>query len=372
MLGCRSDERKVDGAIANGVRSGARLRATIAWLLIAAAAPGVFAADPPAPEPAPPPPPVTEPVPAAPPDADAATEPPRSEAAPAEAAQDTGVLGTTRRSLRSTTEWLARGIDRWFGDKPFEEGGEVTRGRFGIDLLWREREGVDTNVRFDARVRLPNVERRAYVFIGRDDEREVVTDKPGDLSGRERLLEQARDDQSFFAGIAVPLKRLFEFRIGIRAREKIFAQVRYRHLWQLGERGRIDFRETVFWTLDDRFGSTTSLSYDLEFSPGFAFRWANSTTISQRSKRFEWSSTPGLYKSFFDGSHILSLQAPVTGAEGTGVPVSEYGLQVKWQQPVYRDYLIGEVLTGHYWPREDASSPRGERWAVGAGLKLLF
>ena len=37
VLGCRSDERKVDGAIANGVRSGARLRATIAWLLIAAA-----------------------------------------------------------------------------------------------------------------------------------------------------------------------------------------------------------------------------------------------------------------------------------------------------------------------------------------------
>ena len=33
------------------------------------------------------------------------------------------VLESTRQSVRSTTEWLARGVDSWFGDKPFAEGG---------------------------------------------------------------------------------------------------------------------------------------------------------------------------------------------------------------------------------------------------------
>ena len=45
------------------------------------------------------------------------------------AAVTTGGIGETlasaRRSVRAATVWLARGIDSWFGDLPFEDGGEV-------------------------------------------------------------------------------------------------------------------------------------------------------------------------------------------------------------------------------------------------------
>ena len=76
-------------------------------------------------------------------------------------------MEVTRRSVRSTAEWLARGVDSWFGDKPFEEGGKVTDGRLSVSLLQRHDENTDLSVRFNARFGLPNVEERVYLFIGR-------------------------------------------------------------------------------------------------------------------------------------------------------------------------------------------------------------
>ena len=52
--------------------------------------------------------------------------------------------------------------------------------------------------------------------------------------------------------------------------------------------------------------------------------------------------------------------------------VTDGGLQLKWEQPLHRDALLGEVLLGHFWPRPDALAPRGRAWALGASLKLLF
>ena len=47
-------------------------------------------------------------------------------------------------------------------------------------------------------------------------------------------------------------------------------------------------------------------------------------------------------------------------------------LQAKWEQPVHKDWLIGELIVGHFWPRQDAASERTKAWALGAGLKLKF
>jgi hypothetical protein len=201
--------------------------------------------------------------------------------------------------------------------------------------------------------------------------REVVSDRPGELTARERLLEEARQERSFFAGLALPLLDIFEFRLGVRAREKLFAHLRYTKEWRPSERDLVTFRETLFWTLDERFGSTTALYYEHQFSPVLAARWVNAATISQDSDRFEWSSRLGLFR-LFAASRIVSLEGVLTGNQGSGVPIDEYGAQVKYQQPVYKEWLIGELTTGHFWPRSDPVSERGRRWAVGAGLRMLF
>jgi hypothetical protein len=282
---------------------------------------------------------------------------------------DEGVIDSARHGVRATLEWLARGVDSWFGDAPQTEA-RVTRGRLSIGTLKRQDESRDNSVRLDARVRLPNVERRTYLFFGRDNEREGVADTPEALSRHDRLQTETPEDRSFFAGVGLAVRRNLELRLGFRG-IKPYAQARYRKPWDLSERDRLEFRQTFFWRLADRFGSTTALSYEHAYSATFAVRWLTAATITQRSGRYEWSSVLGGYKSF-PGLRLLSLEAVGSGVQHTGVLLSDYGVQTKWLQPIYKDWLFGEVVVGHFWPRPDQFSERGDAWAVGAGVTMRF
>lgn len=295
-------------------------------------------------------------------DAPAATPPAQGQVEAVESA---------RRSVRSTALWLARGVDSWFGDKPFADGGQVTDGRLSLGLLTRQHESPDVSLRFNARFRLPNLEDRTYLFLGRDDRREVVTDKPGAFSRQQRLLRENAADRSFFAGLGVAVREGVDFRLGFRGGLKPYAQVRYRQHWQLGSADLIDFRETVFWTIDDHVGSTTAVSYEHAFSSTLAGRWLNSATITQRARHFDWSSNLGTYK-LMGHQRLLSFEALFSGVQGSGVTVSDYGLQTKWEQPIYKDWLLGEVIVGHFWPRADAASARQRAWALGGVVKMKF
>lgn len=279
-------------------------------------------------------------------------------------------IETTRSTVRGTAEWLARGVDSWFGDRPFEDGGKVTDGRASVGLLKRETEKLEYSLRFNARFKLPNFERRTYLFVGRDNLRDLVSDKPGALSNQNRLLPETDEDPSFFAGLGRDLSELVDLRVGFRS-AKPYAQARYRQGWELGESTLLELRQTVFWTLRDKLGSTTAVSWDHANSPTVAMRWLSSATITQDTGRFEWSSVVGAYKSFGD-RRVLSLEALVNGEEGGVGGASDYGLQSRWSQPIFEDRLFAEFVVGHFWPRKDVFSDRRGVWALGGNLKMTF
>lgn len=282
------------------------------------------------------------------------------------------MLATTRATVRSTAEWLARGVDSWFGSKPFEQGGKVSNGRLELGLLKRQHESADYRLRFNARFRLPNLEERAgYVFFGRDNRREVIADTPQPFTRQQQLQRETDEDQSFFAGIGLALFDEVDFRIGLRSGIKPYVQGRYEHSWPLGERRRLDFRETVFWSAADRLGSSTALSYEIALSSTRALRWLNAATITQESRHFDWSSSFGWFETY-GPQRVLSLEALISGTEGSGVGVSDYGLQAKWRQPVHKDWLIGELIVGRFWPKPDPQTERRGAWAIGGTLRLLF
>ncbi|MDP1690829.1 MAG: hypothetical protein Q8L49_02505 [Burkholderiaceae bacterium] len=289
----------------------------------------------------------------------------------AQPAQDDDPMETARRSVRSSAEWLARGVDSWFGDKPFTDGGSVTDGRLSVNVLKRQDRSAEWSVRFNARFRLPNIEKGGYLFIGRDNRREIVADTPGAFSRQERQLPERPQDRSFFAGLGLALHDKVDFRLGLRGGLKPYAQVRYRHAWELGARDLAEFRQTLFWSRDDRLGSTTALSYEHAYSSTLALRWLNAATITQESRKFEWSSSLGATKALGE-QRQFSIAALFNGRQGSGVGVSDYGVLGKWQQRVHKDWLLGEFSLGHFWPREDALSVRGRSWALGAGLKMRF
>jgi hypothetical protein len=281
------------------------------------------------------------------------------------------VIESARSSVRSTAEWLARGVDSWFGDRPFEEGGSVTDGRLSLSILRRQRENADIDLRFNARFRLPNLEQRIYLFIGRDNPREVIADRPGSFSSRERLLSDTSDDRSFFAGLGRTVSDAVDLRIGFRGGLKPYLQARYRHPWVPRPNDLVEFRQTVFWSVDDHLGSTTALSYEHAFSSVLASRWLSAATITQQTRKFEWNSSLGAYRSLGD-QRVLAIEALVAGRQSSGVGLTDYGLQTRWEQPVHKDWLLGQVTVGHFWPRPDAVSPRRRAWALGGGVKMRF
>lgn len=281
------------------------------------------------------------------------------------------VVEAARRTVRSTAEWLARGVDSWFGDKPFAAGGKVSDGRLSLTLRRRQGEGTDFGLRANARFRLPNLQEHAYVLVGRDDPREIVSDTPDAFSRQQRLLPESTAEHAFFAGIGVRVHDTLDLRAGLRGGLKPYLQGRYRRLWQLANADVVDLRQTLFWSLHERAGSTTAVSYEHPLSPTLAARWLSAATITQRTRRFEWSSIVGAYQAFA-GQRLLSLEALCNGTQGSGVAVADYGVQVKWEQPTHRDWLLAELTVGHFRPRADATSARGHAWAVGGSLKMKF
>ncbi len=288
-----------------------------------------------------------------------------------QAAQEQDLLEQSRTQVRGFSVWLGETVNDWFGDRPFEEGGKVTHGRLGLRNLWRQDEGWDTNVRFRARFDLPNLRDKAYVFIGRQNERELVTDQSETFTREQLLLEERRkEDQTGFAGVGLALRKNLDFRVGVRGGMKFYTQARYRKQWALTEQDRIEFRETIFWNNKDKFGSTTALDYEHAFTPTLSLHWQNATTISEKTDDFAWGSSLGLFKRFGD-DRILSGEMVVTGETGAEENVDEYGVRMKWTQPVYREWLIGEFIVGHYWPqREDRERERA--WAAGVNLEMRF
>jgi hypothetical protein len=282
-----------------------------------------------------------------------------------------GMVERGREGVRAFTEGVARKVDSWFGDKPFEEGGKVS-GSIGFNFLVREDEGFRSNLRFRARLDLPNLKEKGYLFFGQDNERELITDQPEAFTRQQQLLaESRRQDQSYFAGLAYSLRDNLEFRAGVRGGYKVYTQARYRKSWVLSGKDGLDFRETLFWTVDEGFGSTTALAYEHAYSPSLAFRWRTAGTFSEDTDGLGWSTSVGMFKSF-QNERLVSLEGLVHGETGSSVGVAEYGVRAIWRQPIYREWMLLSVTVGHFWPQDEDDAERRRSWAMGAGIEILF
>jgi hypothetical protein len=268
---------------------------------------------------------------------------------------------------------VARTVDGWFGDRPFEDGGKVSEGRMSLSLFKRRDRQPDFNVRFNARFELPNLREQTYLFIGRDDQNDVLQDTPDARRVQQNLQLERTTEPSVLAGLGISLPHGMEARVGFSGGLNLYAQLRYDHPWQLAEGHVLGLRETVFWTRSRRLGSTTTLSYDLTLSPLLLLRWVNAATITQSTRNIEWTSSLAGYH-VMGRQRLLTLEALASGSgtRGTGVGESDYGLLVKWEQPVYGDWVQCEGVAGHFWPRPEAGLPRGRAWALGLNLKMQF
>ena len=280
-------------------------------------------------------------------------------------------LEITREGLHGSAYWLVTNVDSWFGEKPFEERGRVS-GLLRTRVLYREDEGVDTDFRYRLRVHMPNVSEWGYLFIGRDNEQELIRDEDEAFRREQSLLPESRsEDQTFFVGIGRMLRDNLDLRLGVRGGYKLYGQARYRKTWWLTDASNIDYRQTLFLAVADGLGTTTGLNYALALDPDTAFRWRNSATFGTETDGLEWSTSLGLYQTF-GRERELSLELLGNGDTDGAVLVREYGLRMIYSRPIYRDWIIGELVGGYFWPRNEDDPERYETAAVGLGVEFRF
>jgi hypothetical protein len=279
---------------------------------------------------------------------------------------------SAQAAARTAAVWLASGVDSWFGSKPFSEGGQVTDGEVSVRFYSRQDEKTDYGITFNARFKLPNLEEKTYLFTGRDTPAGLVTDRPAVFAAKQRLLQRdSALDNTFFAGLGRALGDSVDARIGFQGGLKLFAQGRYRKEWKPSAAETFEFSQTVFLTVQDQLGSSTVASYQRQFSPTLVGRWLHAVSVTQVDPNAEWNSSLGAFK-LMGQQRLLSLELLASAKQNSGLRLTDYGLQMRWEQPVLHNRLMGEVVFGHFWPQSLVAGDRTTAWAVGTGLKMKF
>jgi len=285
--------------------------------------------------------------------------------------EEIAALAATRRGLYDSAYWLVKNVDGWFGDKPFEEGGRVA-GAVRLRVRYREDDGFDSDSRYRVRVRMPNVSEYGYIFIARDNEEEVIRDEDEAFRvDRSAQTDSRTEDQAFFVGIGRMVRENVDLRLGVRGGYKLFAQARYRKAWWLTDLSNIEYRQTLFLAVDDGLGTTVGLNYAQTLNPETALRWRNSATIGTETDDVEWATSLGLFRTLGRDRQI-SFELLADGDTKGSVLVEEYGLRAIYSQPIYRNWIIGELIGGYLWPREDDEPRRDRTGAVGLSVELRF
>lgn len=292
---------------------------------------------------------------------------------------DQPLIDEAQRKLYETLCGAALWFDGLFGERNGRTitSAKNTSGRLEISGLNSDYDGTKLRVRGNVRFDFPNLDRRLNAFIGRDDQDDFIRDRSEGLALRSQFIDFA-DQNRWLAGLGYSLPGTYrekvDFRVGgkLGSEPEIFAQGRYRRNFLIDKRNLFHFRETMFWTNRDGFGSTTSFDYDHVVKRTMLLRWGSIGTVSESTDGFEWRSALLLYQSLRADGQALAYETFIRGETANEVPLTEWGARMIYRQPLLRrDWLAGEVVLGYSWPRYELEDARDGSLTVGLGLEIL-
>jgi hypothetical protein len=293
------------------------------------------------------------------------------------AAPNEQMISAARRKLYETVCDAALWFDSLFGERGRIAVAQRTSGHVELSGLNSQVEGTKFRTRFNAQIDLPNLEKKLHAFIGRESNEEFIRDRYEGLALYSQFLDlEGRDD--WIAGLGYSLADTYQertdFNIGANGglAPKVFVQGRYRRNLLRGDRDVWHFRETVFWTNRDGFGSTTSMDFDRVLSPLLLLRWGNVGTVSEVTHGLDWRSAIVLFQNL-RGQRALGYEVFVRGETAADAPIREYGGRTIYRQSLFGNrWLFGEVVLGYGWIRLERSKPRQGSTTVGVGVDLWF
>ncbi len=286
-------------------------------------------------------------------------------------------IDTARRRVEEMVCSASTWFDGLFGDRYYLHESRRVYGSIELAENYSQFYGNKVRLRFDARVDLPNLDKRLSAFIGRDDEEAFISDRFDNTALRNNF-PQVRDHDRIFAGLgyALPSNRLLQtsFRVGVRglASPEAFVQGRVRYLPYSDDRNLLQLRATPFWTTSDHLGITLGVDYSHVLAENYLARWSNVGTFSQSIHGFGWRTTWTLYQALRSIKSGLAYELFVRGETGDDVPLHEYGVQTTLRHPLLNERLYLEWVLGYSFPREDVDDDRRGSVLLGAGVQMPF
>jgi hypothetical protein len=261
-------------------------------------------------------------------------------------------------------------FDGFFGDpRSFEETPVGTFVRLRNSLRWDETEGWGFGVRVRANVLLPRVSERVRLLITRDEDVSgEFRDGPtaDDADDRTRLglrfiaSEQARSQLDFDGTVQVTSS-------GLNPR----IRGRYRYVQGLTPSTLARATQSVFWELDDGFGTTSRLDWEWLPDRDRLVRWTGQGTVSEASDGVDWRTSVTAFRQLNSRSAIRSE----VGAFGYTRPrfeVEEYFVAFRYRRQFLRNWLFYELQPEYAWPLEEVGGDRRSDWRFTFTLEIQF
>jgi hypothetical protein len=253
---------------------------------------------------------------------------------------------------------ISNGFDRFFAD---ESDLELRRSRSFVRWRSEARMAEDGSLTFGSALRadlsLPNLEKRLRAFrIVLENVGRAVTDPEdtldsgqqggrGDAVLRWTLLGTLRSSIDVGAGV------LFAVPPGLVAR------TRFRVARELGHVALARAAAVGFWSTRDRFGFSTSLSFERALGHRLLLRWASGTLVSQRSSSYAGHSELALLATL-DSTTAVTLLGSVSGRSKPEPAVAVWRVATRLRTALVRRWIYGEVEPEVRWPLDAAGGRR--------------
>lgn len=273
----------------------------------------------------------------------------------------------------ATAHWF----DGLFGTRRYDQDSDATFGRVGLYGLWDRQDGFDPKLRLRARLAMPATKNRLGLLFGHVNEREIVEDtQPGAGASLPSSFEDVEDD-AWLLGLGYSkqsgLTNGFDFGAGIQIGTPVDPYVKssYRRNVIFSDATALRARQTVFWRDSRGYGETTEIDLDQLLTPHLLLRWDNSGTLAQDVRRLEWTSALIAFHSL-GNRRAIAYTGFASGVMNSDVPLTNYGVELRYRQQFLREWLFIEGDASLTWPRDSVEVEREINPGIGLGFEMYF
>ena len=287
------------------------------------------------------------------------------------------LLDRTQRTVDSLVLGTARRVDNLFGSTGVEEEASITRGRLSVGGQWDQRDGFRSRFRLRARYRLPALNNRTALLLGRGDADDLI-DGSGD-DNADTLPNRFNDfeDEDWLLGVGfsrdATLRRGWSFGAGLKIATPLEPFVRATYRWNrsFGERWLWRIEPRVFVQNQRGAGVSFQNTVDYAASDKWLLRSWTIGVVEEEVAGLSWTSKLIGYRNLSPKS-AMSYAVYGVGETDFEVPIKDYGIELRYRRQIAREWLFIELLGRLNWPREFLEEVRESNWGVGIEFELQF